>query len=272
MHDVLIIGAGAAAAAAAFELAQRGIRPLMLDAGAVDDNPTPRVEGNLYDFRRHHDSFDLHIGADYRGLAHLVSAEPAIAKLQAPHMAYVTRDAEVLGRALRAVSGNLTDLDLYVARDAEAVDVMLVETDRAEARVEAERLAAALADVHPARIGVATFPGDSPSPALLGAAADLAARGAAGPGVHSATDAVRVLRFGEREVIVADRAMNRVFGLIERVAPTELSVLFTGETGTGKEGAATALHALFDLDPSAVAALGAAPETPPTGRPEEGQR
>ncbi|MER2598038.1 MAG: GMC oxidoreductase [Caldilineales bacterium] len=97
MHDVLIIGAGAAAAAAAFELAQRGIRPLMLDAGAVDDNPTPRVEGNLYDFRRHHDSFDLHIGADYRGLAHLVSAEPAIAKLQAPHMAYVTRDAEVLG-------------------------------------------------------------------------------------------------------------------------------------------------------------------------------
>ncbi len=153
-------------------------------------------------------------------------------------------DAEVLGRALRAVSGNLTDLDLYVARDAEAVDVMLVETDRAEARVEAERLAAALADVHPARIGVATFPGDSPSPALLGAAADLAARGAAGPGVHSATDAVRVLRFGEREVIVADRAMHRVFGLIERVAPTALSVLFTGETGTGKEVAATALHAL----------------------------
>ena len=157
---------------------------------------------------------------------------------------FIPGDAEALGRALRAVSGNLTDLDLYVARDAEAVDVMLVETDRAEARVEADRLAAALADVHPARIGVATFPGDSPSPALLAAAADLAARGAAGPGVYPATDAVRVLRFGDREVIVADRAMHRVFGLIERVAPTELSVLFTGETGTGKEVATTALHAL----------------------------
>ncbi len=157
---------------------------------------------------------------------------------------FVPGDAEALGRALRAVSGNLTDLDLYVARDAEAVDVLLVETDRAEARVEADRLAAALADVHPARIGVATFPGDSPSPALLAAAADLAARGAAGPGVYPATDAVRVLRFGDREVIVADRAMHRVFGLIERVAPAELSVLFTGETGTGKEVAATALHAL----------------------------
>ncbi|MBK7074957.1 MAG: sigma 54-interacting transcriptional regulator [Myxococcales bacterium] len=157
---------------------------------------------------------------------------------------FVPGDAEALGRALRAVSGNLTDLDLYVARDAEAVDVMLVETDRAEARVEADRLAAALVDVHAARIGVATFPGDSPSPALLAAAADLAARGAAGPGVYPATDAVRVLRFGDREVIVADRAMHRVFGLIERVAPTELSVLFTGETGTGKEVATTALHAL----------------------------
>ena len=81
----------------------------------------------------------------------------------------------------------------------------------------------------------------APAPA---AAADLAARGAAGPGVYPATDAVRVLRFGDREVIVADRAMHRVFGLIERVAPTELSVLFTGETGTGKEVATTALHAL----------------------------
>lgn len=97
MNDVIIIGAGAAAAAAAFELAGRGIRPLMLDAGAVDDNPTPRVQGNLYDFRRSQDSFDLLIGEDYRGLAHLTSDEPAIAKLQAPHMAYITRGAAELG-------------------------------------------------------------------------------------------------------------------------------------------------------------------------------
>ena len=38
--------------------------------------------------------------------------------------------------------------------------------------------------------------------------------------------------------------MRAVFGVIERIAPTDLTCLFTGETGTGKDAAARALHAL----------------------------
>lgn len=37
-------------------------------------------------------------------------------------------------------------------------------------------------------------------------------------------------------------AMREVFGILERIAPTDLTVLITGETGTGKELASRALH------------------------------
>ncbi len=44
------------------------------------------------------------------------------------------------------------------------------------------------------------------------------------------------------EIIGASRAMQRVYTLIDQVAPTDATVLITGESGTGKEMAARALH------------------------------
>jgi DNA-binding NtrC family response regulator len=47
-------------------------------------------------------------------------------------------------------------------------------------------------------------------------------------------------RFGD--LIGTSRSMREVFGILERVAPTDITVLIQGETGTGKELAARAVH------------------------------
>jgi two-component system response regulator AtoC len=59
--------------------------------------------------------------------------------------------------------------------------------------------------------------------------------------VAAAADGGR-LRIGEREVIVADPAMVRIYELLERVGRADLTVLVCGETGVGKENAAYAVH------------------------------
>lgn len=58
-------------------------------------------------------------------------------------------------------------------------------------------------------------------------------------------------------------AMREVFGVLEKVAPTDLTVLVTGETGTGKELASRALHHRSPRrgKPFVVFDCGAAPES-----------
>jgi transcriptional regulator with PAS, ATPase and Fis domain len=48
--------------------------------------------------------------------------------------------------------------------------------------------------------------------------------------------------FGDRTVLIADPAMKHVYTQLARLAKSELAVLVRGETGTGKDLAATALH------------------------------
>jgi DNA-binding NtrC family response regulator len=52
----------------------------------------------------------------------------------------------------------------------------------------------------------------------------------------------RTIILGDRTVMVADPAMEHVYVQLARLAPTDLSVLILGETGVGKELAASALR------------------------------
>jgi transcriptional regulator with GAF, ATPase, and Fis domain len=63
------------------------------------------------------------------------------------------------------------------------------------------------------------------------------------PAVPATVQAAREVPAGERPMLVADEAMVRIAGLIERVAASDLPVLVVGETGVGKELAARAVHA-----------------------------
>ncbi len=67
---------------------------------------------------------------------------------------------------------------------------------------------------------------------------------------------------GEPDMIGNDRSMQRVKALIEKVAPTASTVLIRGETGTGKELAARAVHRQSDRADKPFVALncGALPE------------
>ena len=143
------------------------------------------------------------------------------------------------------VSSLLRSLDTAVVRGAERIDVLAPECDRDQAAIMARRLVDGLAaaDIR-VRIGVATFPGDAPSPSSLGAAAEMALASVTIGAVGTAREGVRHLSLGGREVVLAEPAMTRLFAMIERVGRTNAPVLVRGETGSGKEIVAEAVHEL----------------------------
>ncbi len=108
--------------------------------------------------------------------------------------------------------------------------------------VAADLLVAVAAHRTGARAGVALFPRHADTAEDLVTCARATCDSLEPGQVAIAGDHEYVRELGGSRVIVADDAMARVYAVIDRVASTSLPVLILGETGTGKELAATAVH------------------------------
>ena len=122
--------------------------------------------------------------------------------------------------------------------------LLLVQPETAQvARATAEALLAAVHVVAPrARAGIASWPDDGNDADTLIGSVRSAALAAEPGGVADADRSPSTRAIGDQVVVVADPAMERVYALIERLAKTDMTVLVYGETGTGKELVATAMH------------------------------
>jgi len=129
----------------------------------------------------------------------------------------------------------LRPIDL-VAELATHTAIVTPELDREAVAALAARLVTGTAR----RAAIATCPDDGADAGALLATARAALELAAPGAVASTT--VTCVDLGDRTTLVADAATLRLAALTRQLAQTVLAVLVVGETGTGKEHVARALH------------------------------
>ena len=168
-------------------------------------------------------------------------------------------EAKTVDDACAALNEQLRMMDVVTVRGPGRIDVLLAECASEDGKDIAARIHGALStlQIH-AGVGIASYPGDVGSVETLHIAARTAMRAARHDGVESAGHGVRTVQLGDREIIVAEPSMMRLFALVERVASAAAPVLVTGETGSGKEIIAEALHALGVRAPKRLVKLNCA--------------
>src|SRR3569833_3081562 len=158
-----------------------------------------------------------------------------------PFSVVVIRTAGARSRSAAAAAlAALRPMDVICLQGANVI-ALLPELDAHAGQAHGLALLAALGpDVHG---GLASYPADGCDTAtLLTAARSSMAMAQAGQLVTASSASIEHEIAGA-SVIVADAAMLKLYDLIRRLARSDLPVLVTGETGSGKENAAAAVHA-----------------------------
>ncbi|HZF54590.1 MAG TPA: sigma 54-interacting transcriptional regulator [Polyangiaceae bacterium] len=142
------------------------------------------------------------------------------------------------------LEGQLRLTDIAAWDGADRILILMPETGAEPAKVAADRLLKVLSASAPeARAGIATLPFDGCDIDTLLASARAATSVAKAGRQATAAESFRKLTLGNRLVLIADPAMIQLYELVERLAASDLPILICGETGTGKELVASAIHA-----------------------------
>lgn len=153
-------------------------------------------------------------------------------------------DPKLVDQALEHISGQLRPMDTMCEYAPTTFALVVPEATKTAAQSLARRLAEVLekdcsSNLESLRCGLATFPKNGTNGDKLLAEAQAALQRSIREGA-AITEPPEQRR--ENSVIVSDPQMARVFELVKKVAPSEISVLILGETGAGKEIIANSIH------------------------------
>jgi DNA-binding NtrC family response regulator/pSer/pThr/pTyr-binding forkhead associated (FHA) protein len=150
--------------------------------------------------------------------------------------------------AIDRVAGILRRMDCFAEYGPDEFAVILPEADRLATEAAARRIvreARVAGLIHggvAVHVGLAGCPDDGAQPGELVSRARSALRtartGGGDDGVASSPREAVVAG----DVVVADPSMERLYGLVKKVAQTPMTVLILGETGVGKEVVASEIH------------------------------
>jgi DNA-binding NtrC family response regulator len=143
--------------------------------------------------------------------------------------------AELIAK-LRA---RLRAVDVIASHGDDALLVLLPGADASEALSLVERAVAGLGTF---RVGIAGFPAAAATAEALMSQVHAACRAARPDRRFVIADREHDRDAEDHEVVVHNAAMRAVYALVAKVARTPATVLVLGETGTGKELIARALH------------------------------
>ena len=146
-----------------------------------------------------------------------------------------------LSALLAALAGRLRVIDTASIVGARFAGVVLPELGVEGAHAFARGLSTLLGGQVSA--GFATAPYDAIDADTLLAAARAACAAARPGSAVRARDATQTITAGSQRILVADPAMARLYELARRLARSAMPILILGETGSGKELLAAAVHA-----------------------------